>query len=82
MELIDGELYYLAAPLTVHQEIQMIISAAFFNYIQANKGNCIVYPAAFIPLMIRSLWVFGMMHSASVWQNTDYSGIIQNTLAG
>ncbi len=45
VELIDGELYYLAAPLTIHQEIQMIISAAFFNYIQANNGNCKVYPA-------------------------------------
>ena len=47
VELIDGELYYLSAARTVHQEIQMVISAAFFNFIQANHGTCKVYPAGF-----------------------------------
>ena len=47
VELIDGELYYLAAPLTVHQRIQMIISAMFFNFVRENNGKCEVFPAGF-----------------------------------
>ena len=47
VELIDGELYNLATPLTIHQEIQMILSVAFFNYIRANNGSCKVFPAGF-----------------------------------
>lgn len=45
VELIDGELYDMSPLLRVHQSIQMVLSAAFYNFIQTNHGNCEVYPA-------------------------------------
>ena len=46
-ELIDGELYMMATPSRMHQELVMILSNSIFNYIQGKKGDCKVYPAPF-----------------------------------
>lgn len=46
-ELIDGQLYDLAAPSRIHQEILMELSATIRNYIRSKNGGCKVYPAPF-----------------------------------
>ena len=46
-ELIDGELYMLATPTTIHQRFVMILSNRIFNYIQKNKGECEVFTTPF-----------------------------------
>lgn len=46
-ELIDGQIYYQAAPSRVHQEILMEISATIRNYLKSKEGSCKVYPAPF-----------------------------------
>ena len=46
-ELIDGQIYYMAAPSRIHQEILMFLSKTIANYIDSKKGPCKVYPAPF-----------------------------------
>lgn len=46
-ELIDGVIYYQAAPSRVHQKILMSVSKTIANYIDSNNGSCEVYPAPF-----------------------------------
>lgn len=44
-ELINGELYMMATPARIHQEL---VSGLFYEiaaYIRGNKGKCKVYPA-------------------------------------
>ena len=46
-ELIDGKLYMQAAPSRIHQKLIYQLSKLIGNYIDANKGECEVYPAPF-----------------------------------
>ena len=46
-ELINGQIYYMAAPSRIHQEILMFLSKTIANYIDSKKGPCKVYPAPF-----------------------------------
>lgn len=46
-ELIDGQIYYQAAPNRIHQRILGDLYAAIYTYIKANSGPCEVYPAPF-----------------------------------
>lgn len=46
-ELIDGQIYYMSAPSRIHQEILGFIFKKISYYIDANRGNCKVYPAPF-----------------------------------
>lgn len=46
-ELIDGRIYYMAPPSTVHQRIVMKISTVIANYINANRGFCEVFQGPF-----------------------------------
>lgn len=46
-ELIDGELYMMAAPDRIHQRLVMMLSNSIFNYIQSHNGDCEVYPSPF-----------------------------------
>ena len=46
-ELMDGELYMMAASGRIHQRLVMILSNSIFNYIQGKNGHCEVYPAPF-----------------------------------
>lgn len=46
-ELIDGELYMMAPPSRIHQEISQYLSMTIGSYIHQNKGNCKVYSAPF-----------------------------------
>ena len=46
-ELIDGELWNLASPNRMHQELVMEIAFRFRSHIAAHGGSCKVYPAPF-----------------------------------
>ena len=43
-ELIDGQIYYMASPTTVHQELISELLTIINNHIKAKKGGCKVYP--------------------------------------
>ena len=46
-ELIDGQVYNIAPPSRIHQEISYQISRLLGNYIESNGGKCRVYPPPF-----------------------------------
>lgn len=46
-ELIDGQLYALASPSRIHQEIIIELTYHFQHYIKSNKSNCKIYAAPF-----------------------------------
>ncbi|MDE7479609.1 MAG: Uma2 family endonuclease, partial [Lachnospiraceae bacterium] len=46
-ELIDGELYYMAAPSRLHQKILNYLNTEINLYIRSKGGPCEVYPAPF-----------------------------------
>ncbi len=46
-ELIDGRMYMMAPPNTVHQRIVMNLSAEIRDYIRKKRGACEVFPAPF-----------------------------------
>lgn len=46
-ELIDGELYMMASPGRVHQELVHFFDRVIGNYIHGRKGGCRIYPAPF-----------------------------------
>ena len=52
-ELIDGQIYYMAAPSRIHQEILMFLSKTIANYIDSKKGPCKVYPAPFAVKLLK-----------------------------
>lgn len=47
MEYIDGEIVYLAAPNTLHQDIAGGIYAEVRSYIRGNKGKCRTFIAPY-----------------------------------
>ena len=46
-ELIDGQIYYMAAPSRIHQKILSFLHVRIANYIDSKDGPCEVYPAPF-----------------------------------
>lgn len=46
-ELIDGEIYDMAPPNRIHQELVQQLSRTIGNYIEDHNGECRVYPAPF-----------------------------------
>lgn len=46
-ELIDGQIYAMALPNTMHQRILMELSAEIRGYIIKKQGQCEVFPAPF-----------------------------------
>ncbi len=46
-ELIDGRLYYMAPPSTVHQRLVHFFDREIGNYIRDKQGGCEVFPAPF-----------------------------------
>jgi Uma2 family endonuclease len=46
-ELIDGQIYYHAAPSRIHQKISSELNAVIRNYIRSKDGVCDVYAAPF-----------------------------------
>lgn len=46
-EIIDGQIYYQAAPSRIHQTISGELHTIINNYIQSKKGSCRVYAAPF-----------------------------------
>lgn len=46
-ELIDGELWALAAPGRMHQEVVAQMTTDFRNYVAEHGGSCKSYPAPF-----------------------------------
>ena len=46
-ELIDGQLYAMAPPSRLHQELSFSIARKIADYIDSHNGDCKVYPAPF-----------------------------------
>lgn len=46
-ELIDGQIYYMAAPSRIHQKTLNFISTEINIYLRSKDGSCEVYPAPF-----------------------------------
>lgn len=46
-ELIDGQIYYQAAPNRTHQKILSELHITIGQYIRSKSGSCEVYPAPF-----------------------------------
>ncbi|MCD8371238.1 MAG: Uma2 family endonuclease [Clostridiales bacterium] len=46
-ELINGQLYDMAAPSRIHQEILISLATLIRNHIRSNHDSCRVYPAPF-----------------------------------
>lgn len=46
-ELIDGEIFMMAAPALIHQDLLMWLGTTVRNYIAGHKGGCRVLPAPF-----------------------------------
>lgn len=46
-ELIDGQMYDMAPPSRIHQDIVQFMAKNIGYYIDKKKGNCKVYPAPF-----------------------------------
>ena len=46
-ELIDGEIYYMAPPSRVHQDISGKLYQTIANYIDDHNGSCKIYAAPF-----------------------------------
>ncbi|MGL5436475.1 MAG: Uma2 family endonuclease [Lachnospiraceae bacterium] len=46
-ELIDGKIFNMAPPSTIHQRLVMHLSKGIANYIESNNGTCEVFPAPF-----------------------------------
>ncbi len=52
-ELIDGQIYYQAAPNRTHQEILNFLNTEINIYIRSKGGKCRVYPAPFAVKLYR-----------------------------
>lgn len=46
-ELIDGQIYYMAPPSRIHQEIAGTLYRKIANYLESKKGSCKPYIAPF-----------------------------------
>lgn len=46
-ELIDGQIYMMAPPKTIHQRISGALHSAIYQYIKTKKGSCEVFAAPF-----------------------------------
>ncbi len=46
-ELIDGQIYFQAAPSRIHQEVLSFLHVEIANYIRSKNDSCKVYPAPF-----------------------------------
>ncbi len=46
-ELIDGQVYYMAPPTRIHQEIISELHYKIRSYFESHKGSCRVYPSPF-----------------------------------
>lgn len=46
-ELIDGQMYMMAPPTTIHQRLVAKLSHQILSHIDAKGGNCEVFPAPF-----------------------------------
>lgn len=49
-ELIDGQIFYFAAPMPVHQRLLMKVANVLYNHIENNHGTCEVFVA---PLSVK-----------------------------
>ena len=46
-ELIDGQMYMMAPPRTIHRRISSALHAAIYQYVKSEKGSCEVFAAPF-----------------------------------
>ena len=50
-ELIDGQMYMMAPPKRIHQELVSQFTKVIGQYIDSHGGRCKVYPAPFAVLL-------------------------------
>lgn len=55
-ELIDGQIYDMAPPSPMHQELVQQLSRTIGNYIEKKGGPCKVYPAPFAVFLNQDNW--------------------------
>ena len=53
-ELIDGQLYMMAPPKRIHQELVSQFTKIIGSYIDTHAGSCKIYPAPFAVFLNRS----------------------------
>lgn len=58
-ELIDGELYMMAAPGRIHQKLIHFFDWTIGNYIHSKKGDCEVYPSPFAVFLNANNEIYG-----------------------
>ena len=46
-ELIDGQIFYMTAPGTIHQRLVHFFDRTIGNNIQSRNGGCEVFPSPF-----------------------------------
>ena len=54
-ELIDGQIYMMAPPKTIHQRISGALHSAIYQYIKTKKGSCEVFAAPFAVFLNKDL---------------------------
>ena len=52
-ELIDGQMYMMAPPRTIHQRISSALHVAIYQYIKSRSGSCEVFAAPFAVFLSR-----------------------------
>ena len=46
-ELVDGQLYDMAAPSRLHQELLNALNYTIYHYLHTKNARCRIYPAPF-----------------------------------
>lgn len=59
-ELMDGQIYFMAQPMIVHEDIASALTVDFFNFIRTNHGKCHVYTGN------AAVWLFKDKHNMLV----------------
>ncbi|MBS6602035.1 MAG: Uma2 family endonuclease [Clostridium sp.] len=47
LEIIEGQIFNMGSPSTIHQELSIWLSSTIYNYIKVNKGACKVFTAPY-----------------------------------
>lgn len=47
LEIIEGQIFNMGSPSTIHQELSIWLFSTIYNYIRVNKGACKVFTAPY-----------------------------------
>lgn len=57
-ELVDGQMYLMAAPATIHQMMVSFLHFEIRQYIQRNRRDCIVLPSPFAVFLDQDIYTY------------------------